>query len=132
MAFPVDDQYIKAAEKELGLTFPLTFKDKMKRENGGEIETEYDSWTIHPFFDKSDIKRIKRTSNHIILEAKNSKEWDGFPDNAVAIGDNGSGDKLILLTTDSNPKELGDKIYVWLHETREIEELADNIDELDR
>jgi hypothetical protein len=131
MAFPVDEQYIIATETELGLRFPLTFKEKMKRENGGEIETEYGSWTIHPFFDKSDIKRINRTSNHIILETNNSKEWDGFPDNAVAIGDNGSGDKLILLPTDSDPKELSDKIYVWLHETREVEELADNIDELD-
>jgi hypothetical protein len=132
MAFPVDDQYITAAETELGLTFPSTFKDKMKKENGGEIKTEYGSWIIHPFFDKSDIKSIKRTSNHIILETKNSKEWDGFPDNAIAIGDNGSGDKLILLPTDSNPKELSDKIYVWLHETSEVEELADNINELDK
>ncbi|HYI78084.1 MAG TPA: SMI1/KNR4 family protein [Chryseolinea sp.] len=131
MAFPVDEQYITVAETELGLTFPSTFKEKMKRENGGEIETEYGSWTIHPFFDKSDAKRIKRTTNHIIIETRNSKEWYGFPENGVAIGDNGSGDKLVLLPTDSNPSELSDKIYVWLHETSEIEELANNIDELD-
>lgn len=130
MAFPVDEQYIAATETELGLTFPSTFKGKMKTENGGEIETDYGLWTIHPFFDKSDTKRIKRTANHIILETKKSKEWNGFPQNGIAIGENGSGDKLILLPTDSNPKELSDKIYIWLHETSEIEELADNIDEL--
>jgi hypothetical protein len=130
MAFPVDEQYIREAEKELGLTFASTFKEKMKKLNGGEIETKDNTWTIHPFFDKSDIKRIKRTTNHIILETKNSKEWDGFPENAVAIGDNGTGDKLILLPIDSNTKTLSDKIYVWLHETREIQELADNIEEL--
>ncbi len=103
----------------------------MQSKNGGEIETEFGSWIIHPFFDKSDIKRTKRTTNHIILETKNSREWDGFPSTAIAIGDNGSGDKLILLPADANSNELSDKIYVWLHETREIEELADNINELD-
>lgn len=130
MAFPVDEQYINATEKELGLIFPKTFKEKMKNENGGEIETEYGTWIMHPFFDKSDIKRIKRTTNNIILETKNSREWNGFPENAIAIGENSLGDKLILLPTDSNPNELSDQIYVWLHETRGIEEFAGNINEL--
>ena len=130
MAFPVDEQYITETENQLGLKFPLTFKDKMKIENGGEIETADDSWTICPFFDKSDIKRIKRTTNNIILETKNSREWDNFPSTAIAIGDNGSGDKLILLPTDNDPKQLSDKIYFWSHETGEITEIADNINEL--
>ncbi len=70
MAFPVDEHYITETEKQLGLKFPTIFKAKMKIENGGEIEAADDSWTIHPFFDKSDIKRIKRTTNNIILETK--------------------------------------------------------------
>ncbi len=130
MAFPVDEQYITETEKQLGLKFPLTFKEKMKIENGGEIETADDSWTIHPFFDKSDIKRIKRTTNNIILETKESREWDNFPSTGIAIGDNGSGDKLILLPTDNDPTQLSDKIYLWSHETGEVTEIADDINEL--
>ena len=57
MLFPGEEKHIIEAEKELGLTFPRTFREKMKNENGGEIETAGDSWTIHPFFDKSAIKR---------------------------------------------------------------------------
>jgi hypothetical protein len=130
MAFPVDEQFITETEKELGLQFPPTFKDKMKIENGGEIETDDDSWTIHPFFDKSDIKRIKRTTNNIILETKKSREWDNFPPTAIAIGDNGLGDKLILLPSGNNPTQLSDKIYFWSHETSEFTEIADDINEL--
>ena len=130
MAFPIDEQYITETEKQLGLKFPLTFKEKMKIENGGGIETADDSWTIHPFFDKSDVKRIKRTTNNIILETKNSREWDNFPTTGIAIGDNGSGDKLILLPTENDPTQLSDKIYFWSHETGEITEIADHINEL--
>jgi hypothetical protein len=130
MAFPVDEEYITETEKQLGLKFPLTFKEKMKIENGGEIEAIDDSWTIHPFFDKSDIKRIKRTTNNIILETKSSREWTNFPDNGIAIGDNGTGDKLILLPSDNDPTTVSDKIYYWSHETGEITKIADAINEL--
>ena len=130
MAFPVDEQYITETEKQLGLRFPLKFKDKMKIENGGEIEAVDGSWTIHPFFDKSDMKRIKRTTNNIIHETKESREWDNFPSTGIAIGDNGSGDKLILLPTDNDPTQLSDKIYFWSHETGEVTEIADDINGL--
>ena len=130
MPFPVDEQYIIETEKQLGLKFPPAFKEKMKKENGGEIETGDDVWIIHPFFDKSDIKRIKRTTNNIILETKNSRSWYNFPANGIAIGDNGSGDKLILLSVDNDSKLLDDKIYLWSHETGEVEELADSIEDL--
>lgn len=131
MAFPVDEQYIIEMEKELGLKFPPTFKKKMKTENGGEIETADDLWTIHPFFDKSDIKKIKRTANNIIAETKNSREWDSFPENGVAIGDNGTGDKLILLPS-NNDSTLSDKIYYWSHETGEVTGITNTISELFR
>lgn len=130
MAFPVEEKYIIETEKELGLRFPRTFREKMKKENGGEIETANDSWTIHPFFDKSDIKRLKRTTNNIILETKNSREWDNFPPTGIAIGDNGSGDKLVLLPIDNKPTELSEKIYLWSHATGELTEVADDISEL--
>jgi hypothetical protein len=130
MAFPVDEKYITETEKELGLSFPTTFKEKMKKENGGEIEIDEDLWTLHPFFDKSDIKRIKRTTNNIITETENSKEWGNFPIDGIAIGDNGTGDKLILLPTESDSTTLADKIYCWSHETGELYVLADDINEL--
>jgi hypothetical protein len=104
----------------------------MKIKNGGEIDTDDDSWTIHPFFDKSDIKRIKRTTNNIILETKSSREWVDFPQTAIAIGDNGTGDKLILLPVDNNSNQLQDTIYFWFHETGEVTKLADSIDDLMR
>ena len=130
MAFPVDEQYIAETERQLGLKFPLTFRDKMKIENGGEFEAGGDSCTIHPFFDQSNVEKIKRTCNNIILETENSREWDNFPTTGIAIGDNGSGDKLILLPTDNDSTQLSDKIYFWSHETGAITEIANDINQI--
>ena len=130
MPFPVDEKYIAESEKQLGVRFPPAFRKKMKTQNGGEIEAGGGSWMMHPFLDTADAKRIRRTANHLVLETSNSRKWDGFPENGISIGDNGSGDKLILLSDDNDQKRLNDKIYLWSHETGEVEELADSIDDL--
>ncbi|MFV0293744.1 MAG: SMI1/KNR4 family protein [Paracoccus sp. (in: a-proteobacteria)] len=130
MPFPIDLKYIEETEKELGLIFPDIFKAKMKKENGGEIETENDNWQIIPFFDKSDKKRISRTSNHIVLETKQIRNWSNFPTDGIAIASNGSGDHLVLLPTKENNKILSDEIYSWYHEIGTTEKVADNITEL--
>jgi hypothetical protein len=130
MPFPVDIKYISETEQTCSVFFPEKFKQKMMIENGGDIITEDDDWQLFPFLDKTDNKRISRTCNDIILETINAREWDNFPQNAFAIASNGMGDKLILLPSIIDSKKLEDKIYIWLHETGEIEEMASSIDEL--
>ena len=131
MPFPVDKKFIEELENELGLSFPDKYKTKMTTENGGEIQTDEDEWTLFPFLDKSDNKRISRTCNHIELETANANEWDNFPADAVAIGENGLGDLLILLPDKNAIGKLTDNIFVWLHETGEIYELAENINSIE-
>lgn len=130
MPFLIDEKYITETENELGILFPDNFKFKMMQENGGELITEDDDWNLHPFFDKSDKKRISRTCNHIGLETKQAKNWGNFPSNGIAIASNGSGDYLVLLPTKENNGKLSDEIFTWYHETGKIEKVADKIDEL--
>lgn len=130
MPFPIDIKYIIETEQELGLIFPDIFKNKMAIENGGELMTENDDWQLFPFFDKSDKKRISRTCKHIGLETKQAKEWGNFPNNGAAFASNGCGDLLILLPTTKNENKLSDEIFIWFHETGQIEKVADNINEL--
>ncbi|MCK8143337.1 SMI1/KNR4 family protein [Flavobacterium sp. I-SCBP12n] len=130
MPFPIELKYIKEAEVELGVQFPKSFIEKMKKENGGEFSTDEDDWTIYPFFDKLDNKRISRTCNHIVLETNQLREIEGFPKNGIAIAENGCGDNLIMLPFQENQTEIREKIYIWLHETREIIEIANSIEDL--
>jgi hypothetical protein len=73
---------------------------------------------------------MSRTCNHIVLETKQARTWDNFPDNGIAIASNGSGDNLILLPLDTDNKKLREEIYLWQHETGEIQQVAKTIDEL--
>ena len=54
-------------------------------------------WQLHPVFDDSDRKRMGRTANHLVRETAVARGWSGFPAEAIAIGANGSGDRLVLM-----------------------------------
>ena len=130
MPFPVDKRYIEESENDLNVIFPESFKKRMIKVNGGELDNEEIEIELYPFFDKSDKKRISRTCNHIGLETKKSREWNLFPDNAIAIGDDGFGNKLILMH--SGDGALQDQILYWFHENGEIEKLANSIQDLEQ
>jgi hypothetical protein len=130
MPFPVELEYINETEKEPGVQFPLKFIRKMSIENGGVVMTDESDWQLIPFFNKSDMKRISRTCNHITLENEKAREWIGFPSKGIAIAPNGTGDFLVLWPTDDSSIKLREEISIWLHETAEIIYAADSIDDL--
>jgi len=124
MPKPILIEYIKDAEKELNFIFPISYVNAMIKENGGSVATEDEDWELYPILDKTDNKSIARTFNNIQRETTESRSWEGFPEEAIAIGDNGCGDRLILL-----PQK--DSIYQWLHESSTVEKVVDSFDELE-
>lgn len=128
MPFPIDEKYILETESELSVKFPPEFKTRMIVSNGGELVSKNFEFELYPFFDKSDRKRISRTCNHIGLETKNARGWNGFPESGIAIGSDGFGN-LIILTHNGNGI-LSDEIYLWNHEIGQIEKVAESINKL--
>lgn len=117
MAFPVAESLIDRAEAELGRVLPPAYRERLLRDNGGDItassELGEDEWQLHPVWDDSDRKRAGRTASHIVRETNAARAWDVFPDGAIAIADNGTGDRLIVLA--------GLDEVRWLdHETGEV------------
>ncbi|MFS4482929.1 SMI1/KNR4 family protein [Hyunsoonleella sp. 2307UL5-6] len=128
MPFPIDEKHIKETESELNVKFPNEFKIRMIKINGGELITDEFEFELYPFFDKTDKKRISRTCNHIGLETKNARKWNGFPKSGIAIGADGFGNQLIL--THNGNGNLSEELYFWNHETGQVEKIAESINKL--
>ena len=129
MPFPVEEIYIEETENVMSVKFPPDFKSRMLKSNGGELVTDDFAFELHPFFDKSDTKRISRTCNHIALETENAREWLGFPKDGVAIGSDAYGN--IILLKHRGDGILCDEIHFWNHETGETFKIAETILALD-
>lgn len=129
MPFNLSEEQLVQTEKELGSALPLEYREAMKSDNGGEGSTEEDDWEFYPIRDATDRKRTSRTCNHIISETESCKGFGNFPDHAVAIAGNGLGDQMVFL------KESGrylNKVFLWLHETGELQELAATFNEIEK
>ncbi|MGF1688871.1 SMI1/KNR4 family protein [Photobacterium japonica] len=129
MAFNLDEEYVLQAEVALEATLPRSYRASMQKSNGGAVEVADDVWEQYPIFDSSDRKRISRTCNHIIAETKSCEGFGNFPNNALAIAGNGSGDQLVLI---KQSNYYTGSVYIWSSETGELDKVANDFNELTR
>lgn len=125
--FPVKSAYIEEMEFRLGITFPVVFKNRMMKENGGQIKAGGHIWHLFPFFDELDIHRMINTCDHIGIITLQARKWVLFPQEAVVIGSNTAGDLLILLPEKYHPAQLAECIYSWNRQSGQVAKLAGNI-----
>jgi cell wall assembly regulator SMI1 len=105
--FPPDEERVARAERELDRRLPPELRERLMRDNGGEIaamaldardQADFDPcWELHPVWDDSDRRRAARTASHIVGEAAWARAWPRFPDGAIPVASNGTGDRLIVL-----------------------------------
>lgn len=129
MAFPLDERFVTETEAKLGRTLPQSYVFRMRRQNGGAVEVSTDVFQLYPILDTSDRKRLARTCNDIIRETAQARKWSEFPPEAIAIGDNGCGDKLVFLADPHEPR-FAETVYWWDHETGELNLAAVMFEEL--
>jgi hypothetical protein len=127
MPFDLAERFINVAEDKLGAPLPYVYRQAMMASNGGEVYAYNDVWNLHPILDTSDRKRLSRSCNDILRETGVMRDWPGWPENAVAIADNGTGDKLLFLRKDQVYQP---EVYVWLHDTGNLIEVARSFAEL--
>jgi hypothetical protein len=123
MAFPTTENHVAAAERELGVKLPREYRERLMARNGGELSTAGDDWQVFPVFDATNRKTAGRSAGHIVLETRSARAWEGFPEGAVAIASNGTGDLLILVPVGASDR-LDPQVQVWNHETRKCKPSA--------
>jgi cell wall assembly regulator SMI1 len=114
----VDESDIKTAEDKLGAVFPDQYKELFKLVNNAEIG----EWILYPI---KDHRNPKKTWDDIVRQNTEVRE-EHMSEELIAIGDDGSGDKLCLKVNDG---KMGNEIYLWYHEDGELEEYASSLKE---
>ena len=132
MAFPLELQFIRRAEAALGRALPSSYILKMCQENGGVAWFGEESFDLYPILDTTDRKRFARSCNDILRATATERSYNPvFPTDAVAIGNNGGGDQLVLIP-DTDGRHFADAIYRWDHETDELRKVAEDFKDLMR
>lgn len=114
---PAEERRIVAAEEALGHRFPSGLRERYATNNAGEVmtpgyPTDFPYWTLHPVWDPTSRRSVRKTTNHVVRETESAHEaWgDLLPAGSVVVGSNGTGDLLLLLAGSDEP-------CWWDHET---------------
>lgn len=113
MPWPVEQKYIDEAQLALGTRFPRNLVARLRKLNGGEVRHEGQTWWFHPVWDKSDKRRLSRTSNDIVRETAYARTLPEFPPGGVVIAKGVGPERLILLPSEDDPDQLAEEIYDW-------------------
>jgi cell wall assembly regulator SMI1 len=114
----VDESDIKLAEEKLRAIFPEQYKELLKLVNNPEIG----EWVLFPI---KTPKNAKKTWDDVVRQ-NNEVRDERMSEDLIAIGDDGSGDKLCFKKING---KMGDTIYLWNHETKELDEYAPSLEE---
>ena len=121
MGLPVSETVITETENKGEFSFPLQWKRLLMASNGFEIEADIDTWRGYPVKDTSSNKNLSRSTNHVLWETEQLRKFPEFPDNVVAVGENGAGDALVI-------EKHNYEILAWFHETGELTTITLNYD----
>lgn len=103
---------IEAVEQALGSRLPNGLREAWLHDNKFEVG----EWFFYPIKDE---RFFNKTWDDIIRANRDER---GLPEDFITVAANGSGDELGFLTSDV------ETIYIWWHETEELERVADSID----
>lgn len=112
MPVPANQHAIQAEEGQLGGKLPPALCDRLMHENGGEVWAAGDDWELHPVRDTTNKKTLRRTAYHIARETQIARAWRDFPQDAISIAANGTGDRLMV-------RSGSDAVELWNRETGE-------------
>jgi hypothetical protein len=116
-----------ATESRIGARFPESYRLRMMRSNGGQIHVAGDEWELIPIRDDTDRKRLTRTTSDVISETASYSGFPTWPQLALAIAHNGSGDALVMFQSGSGFEP---EIFVWSHEDGALMLVAESFGEL--
>ncbi|MGG0740959.1 SMI1/KNR4 family protein [Niallia taxi] len=115
----VGEMDISAAEEKLGAAFPVQFHQLYKLVNNAEIG----EWLLFPIKDR---KNVKKTWDDIVRQNIEARK-EGLAEGWVVVGEDGTGDKLCLKTSNGLMEQ---EIYIWYHEDGVAEQIAPSLKEL--
>jgi hypothetical protein len=129
MPFALHERFLADTEAKLGARLPESYRNKMKKANGGEVDLGEETWCLHPVLDSTDRKRLSRTSNDVLRETASIRQWPDFPPDALAIGSNGEGD-ILLFRVDKAAGRVEEGVFIWRHGGGGLEKVADSFAEI--
>ncbi|MBK1792182.1 SMI1/KNR4 family protein [Persicirhabdus sediminis] len=125
---PIDLKFIEEAEFDLGIKFPVAYRRKMMRHNGGSVLLKSECYQLHPFLDSSDECSTQNTSQSVVRQTQLERLAQKLPDDIIVIGRSDEGHLLVLLMMGTG--NVDERVFWFDINSRELGVAANEFSEL--
>jgi uncharacterized protein CbrC (UPF0167 family) len=113
---PAPESALRALEDKLGTALPPLLKSRYASSNGGTFDDPRNrdrEWQLHPVFDASDRKQMKRTAEDIAHYTRLALQDKRFPRNGISIAHNFSLYEQLFVKRDEASGVIGEEIFLF-------------------
>ncbi len=113
---PAPQSAFSALEDKLQAPLPPVLKGRYAASNGGSFGDPRNrdrEWQLHPVFDASDRKQMKRTAEDIAHYTRHALQDQRFPRNGISIAHNFSLHEQLLVLRDEASGVIGEEIFLF-------------------
>lgn len=113
---PAPASALRALEGKLGATLPPVLEGRYAASNGGTFGDPRNrdcEWQLHPVFDATDRKQMKRTGEDIAHYTKLALKDARFPRNGISIAHDYTLARQLLVLRDEATGAVGDAVFLF-------------------
>jgi hypothetical protein len=127
---PASEESIRETETALKIKFPPSYREKMLKENGGELKLKEGAFHLIPVR-ASGLEAGAKTAGHDVVSAtKEQKKNYTFPNDGIAFAANDAGDHLVFVKEYYHSDKLKNGVFLWNKKIGFVKRVAEDFSKL--
>jgi hypothetical protein len=130
MPQPADEKDIQETESTINIKFPATYRERMLKENGGDITLKEGIFHLFPFSAATGDASAKAGLPGVVKATKELKKIYTFPNDGIAFAANDAGDALVFVKEYYHSDKLKNGVFFWHKKIGFVKRVAEDFSKL--
>jgi hypothetical protein len=127
---PASEESIQEIESTLKIKFPLSYREKMLKENGGELKLKEGIFHLIPVRTSAHETGAKTAAHDVASATKEQKKNYTFPNDGIAFAANDAGDHLVFVKEYYHSDKLKNGVFLWNKKIGFVKRVAEDFSKL--
>jgi hypothetical protein len=127
---PASEESIQETEAALKIKFPPSYREKMLRENGGDLQLKEGVFHLIPVRTSGHEAGAIAAAHDVVGATKEQKKNYTFPNDGIAFAANDAGDTLVFVKEYYHSDKLKNGVFLWNKKIGFVKRVAEDFSKL--
>lgn len=127
---PASEESIHETESALKIKFPPSYRERMLKENGGELKLKEGIFRLIQVRGSGSAAGAKPGAQDVVTATKEQKKNYTFPNDGISIAVNDAGDHLVFVKEYYHSDKLKNGVFFWNKKIGFVKRVAEDFSKL--